>query len=164
MRLAAVAAELNDRPRKTLGWITPAALIRKAPHDRSRSLRPDPCRSGRRRAPRQPGFSRPSAPTDSASGTTRRAMQDSRPRATGRSRLSDSVRRERPKEDLYQVRRAATAGSQPGRIPSRQRPGPGDGRPLSRRRRKSDPARPEVHARSGRTQASTGPAQGPPRP
>jgi len=29
-RLAAVAAELNDRPRKTLGWATPTALI--APH------------------------------------------------------------------------------------------------------------------------------------
>ena len=26
-RLAAVAAELNDRPRKTLGWTTPAALL-----------------------------------------------------------------------------------------------------------------------------------------
>jgi IS30 family transposase len=26
-RLAAVAAELNDRPRKTLGWNTPAALL-----------------------------------------------------------------------------------------------------------------------------------------
>lgn len=29
-RLAEVQAELNDRPRKTLGWATPAALI--APH------------------------------------------------------------------------------------------------------------------------------------
>ena len=26
-RLAAVAAELNDRPRKTLGWNTPATLL-----------------------------------------------------------------------------------------------------------------------------------------
>jgi transposase, IS30 family len=26
-QLTAVAAELNDRPRKTLGWNTPAALL-----------------------------------------------------------------------------------------------------------------------------------------
>ena len=36
-RLAAVAAELNDRPRKTLGWNTPTALLAAAlaQHDHS---------------------------------------------------------------------------------------------------------------------------------
>jgi transposase, IS30 family len=36
-RLAAVAAELSDRPRKTLGWNTPAALLATAlaQHDHS---------------------------------------------------------------------------------------------------------------------------------
>jgi IS30 family transposase len=36
-RLAAVAAELNDRPRKTLGWYTPAALLAAALVQDSRS-------------------------------------------------------------------------------------------------------------------------------
>jgi transposase, IS30 family len=35
--LAAVAAELNDRPRKTLGWNTPAALLATALGNDSRS-------------------------------------------------------------------------------------------------------------------------------
>jgi len=35
--LAAVAAELNDRPRKTLGWKTPAALLGTAPGNDSHS-------------------------------------------------------------------------------------------------------------------------------
>jgi IS30 family transposase len=31
--LAAVAAELNDRPRKTLGWISPAELLEALRHE-----------------------------------------------------------------------------------------------------------------------------------
>ena len=37
--LAAVAAELNDRPRKTLGWDTPAALLARVASDDGHALR-----------------------------------------------------------------------------------------------------------------------------
>jgi len=36
-QLAAVAAELNARPRKTLGWNTPAATLATAPRHSSHS-------------------------------------------------------------------------------------------------------------------------------